>query len=217
MTRPSRNPAPNSFRAGKEALPGPHRCVAGPVPRSAFPRRGTLRWPVSRRLEARQRSACAGFGARAASVAALVAFAPQGRSGQSRTTLPRGQDNSKNALRHSVIAFCTAHVLNSSQAPIASLTGKLTRHERRPNRGRYHAKTRCGACRSRNFTLASLPDSRFCRRNFDADLIGSVIRCVCPLVCLLRKRAQATVTSRCGSAHRAKLCRSASPCIAPLP
>jgi DNA-directed RNA polymerase specialized sigma24 family protein len=37
--------------------------------------------------------------------------------------------------RHGAIAICLAHVLNSLRAPPASLTGKLTRHEQRPNRG----------------------------------------------------------------------------------
>src|SRR5262249_49008917 len=37
--------------------------------------------------------------------------------------------------RHSMIAICTAHVLNAVRAPTASFTSKLTRHERGANGG----------------------------------------------------------------------------------
>ncbi len=217
MTRQSRNPASDLLRAGKEALYGPCRCGAGPIPRWAVPHCGTIRGSSSRLLEARLRSACAGFGARAASSPSSFEFSRHVCTPHKRALLAFHLDRPHMRSRHSVIAFCTAHVLNALGAPIASFISQLTRHER-PNRGRHHATSRRGArSRQRDFASEDTPDGRFCRKNFDAALVGSVFRCAYPRSGPLRKRRNNSVTSRGGRSHRAQLCGPAAPCLAPLP
>ena len=160
MTRQCRSSANILLRTAEEASPRPRRCAARPVPRRTLPRRATLEWHLPGHPWASAPSARAGLGARAAST---------------------------RSLRHGVIAICTAHVLNSLRAPTASLTGKLTRHEQRPNRGpnrrRCCAKAgnaagnhRRQSPRERRTTLTG------CRRGSDrAELRGSASSSVAPL------------------------------------
>jgi hypothetical protein len=148
MTRSSRNPARGLLRTAEEALSRPRRALAGFVPGWALPRYGTLT-RLSRHRGMSALPACVGFGAQAASTLSAVAFGPPAAAAHQWTAAILKSDGLGIPLRHSAIAICITHVLNSSRAPTASLTGKLTRHERgpnqRPNRGRVCTETRCGA------------------------------------------------------------------------
>jgi hypothetical protein len=148
MTRQSRHSAPSLLHTVEEALYRPRRGVAGSVPGWALPHAGTLGWHLSRLVGTSPLLACAGFGARAASTVTVVAFGQHSGATHQWTAAILKADGSNGPSRHGAIAICIAHVLNSSRAPIASLTGKLTRHERGPNRGpngwRVCTETRCG-------------------------------------------------------------------------
>jgi len=194
MTRQSRHSAPRLLHAVEEALNGPCRGVAGSVPGWALPHAETLGWHLSRHAGMSTLPACVGFGARAASTGVRP--------------------------RHGAIAFCIAHVLNSSRAPIASSTGKLTRHERGPNRGpnerRVCTETRCGTSDGRQRVNAS-----GVRRN-DHTRWETHNAAWCITVSSrftargTRARRRASVASGRRSPHRAELCGLASPCRAPL-
>ena len=199
MSRQSPNPANSSLRAAQEARLGPRRCAAGPVPGSAFPRRGTLWWPLSHR--SRPQSACVGHGTRAASASTVVAFDPQLRAAHDLANPLGCLKGQGKGLQHSVIAFCATHVLNALGAPFASLTGKLTRHERGPNRGRPCTKTRCGGpahCIGRR-----RPQTTLAARIWPIRIIG--------------RQRQIVFTSGCRCSHRAELCGTTPARRAPLP
>jgi hypothetical protein len=194
MTRYSRNLPSNLLRSAEEALPGPRARVAGPIPEWALPHRGTFARPLSRHGTTSALLACAGFGARAASASTGVVFGQHYRATHQLRRAPTRYTNGPEIpFRHSAIAFWTAHVLNSLGAPTASFTSKLTRHDRGKNRGRYRAKTRC-----RPSSFAATPQS---------SLRGAADqRRGCTSIGIRRRRP-----------HRAKLCGSAPPRIAPLP
>jgi hypothetical protein len=194
MTRQSRQPAPSLLHTAQEALAGPRHGVAGSVPGWALPHGGTLRWHLSHHPGASELLACVGFGARVAST-----------------------DGLGPPLRHSAIAICIAHVLNSSRAPIASLTSKLTRHERGPNRRpngrRVCTETRCGTSDGRQRASAS----GVCRYGQQI-LSASGCITIATRVATRRPRAQRGTSLASGrrSPHRAELCGLAPSRRAPL-
>jgi len=147
MTRQGRHSAPSLLHTAEHARSGARRGVAGSVPGWALPHCGTLGPDLSHRSGTSALSACVGFGTQAASKVATVAFAPRNDAMQQWMKTDLKTDGSGISLRHSAIAICIAHVLNSSGAPIASLTSKLTRHDRGPNREpnewRVCTETRC--------------------------------------------------------------------------
>jgi hypothetical protein len=185
MTRDSRNLPNDLLRSAEEALPRARARVAGPVPEWALPHRGTFGRHLSRQGRTSVLSACAGFGVRAASAWTGVVFAQRNHAMHQVCRAPTQYTNGPVIQsRHSAIAFCAAHVLNSLGAPTASFTKKLTRHDRGKNRGRHCAKTRCNAL---FFAITSQ----------SARDPGPSQRCGCTLI---RSR-------RCGP-HRAELCGS---------
>src|SRR5437868_5284531 len=117
MTRQGRHSAPNLLHTAEEAQSGPRRLVAGPVPRWALPRCGTLEWQLPHDPRTSTLLACVGFGARAASRVA-VAFAPRsGATHQWTEAIPKTDQKTEflgTPARHGTIAICIAHVLNSS-------------------------------------------------------------------------------------------------------
>ena len=224
MTRQGRHSAPSLLHTAEEARSGPRRGVAGSVPGWALPPHGTLGWPLSRYPEPSALLACVGFGTRAASRVTSVAFAQYGGATQQWTAaiLKTGlkTDGWGILLRQSAIAFCIAHVLNSSRAPIASLTSKLTRHERGPNRGpnerRVCTETRCGTSDGRQRVNAS-----GVRRN-DHTRWETHNAAWCIAVSSrftargTRAKRHASLASGRRSPHRAELCGLASTRRAPL-
>ena len=220
MTRQSRHSAPSLLHPAEEALSGPRRGVAGSVPRWALPHFGTLRWHWSRHPRTGELSACVGIGARAASRVTVVAFAQHSGATHQWIEETLNTDGSGVAWRHSAIAICIAHVLNSSRAPIASLTSKLTRHERGPNRGpnerRVCTETRCGTSHGRQ--RANAPG--VCRHGHSEWQIFNAAWCIagCARFAPRDPRTQhdASVPSGRCSPHRAELCGSASSRRAPL-
>jgi hypothetical protein len=216
MTRPSRNPARSLLRTAEEALSRPRRAATGSVPRWALPHCGTLaglsRHPGTSALL----PACVGFGAQAASTLSAVAFGQRAAAAHQWTAAILKSDGLGIPLRHSAIAICITHVLNSSRAPTASLTGKLTRHERgsnrRPNRGRVCTQTRCGA--SDGCQRATAPGIRwYDRSQAPSDWIAGATPVA---VCHPRTRRSTSLTSGRYSPHRAELCGLASARRAPL-
>jgi len=222
MTRQSRQPAPSLLHAAEEALSGPRRCVAGSVPGWALPHCGTMRWHWSHHPGANARLACVGFGARAASMVTAAAFVQRSRATHQWTgAIPKTDGLGPPLgppLRHSAIAICIAHVLNSSRAPIASLTSKLTRHERGPNRGpngrRVCTETRCRTSDGRQRASAS----GVCRHG--QWQIFSAAGCITVATRLAARGPRAQWgTSLAGgrrSPHRAELCRLTPSRGAPL-
>jgi hypothetical protein len=219
MTRQGRHSAPSLLHPGR-TLSGPRRGVAGPVPGWALPRIGTLGWHLSHRPETNVLSACVGFGARAVSRITAVVFAqPSGATHQWTAAILKTH-GSRIPLPHGAIAICIAHVLNSSRAPIASLTSKLTRHERGPNRGpngrRVCTETRCGTSDGRQ--RASRPG--VCRHGHSQWQIFNAAWCTAGSTPFATrgpraKRGASLAGGRC-SPHRAELCRLASSRRAPL-
>ena len=123
-------------------------------------------------------------------------------------------------LQHCVIAICIAHVLNSSRAPIASLTSKLTRHERGPNRGPIGrgvcTETRCSSSDGRQRASAA----GVCRHGQSQWQIFSAAWCIAGCTPFAPRgprpqRDAALASGRC-NAHRAELCGLAPPRRAPL-
>ena len=223
MTRQSRHSAPSLLHTAEEARSGPRRRVAGSVPRWALPQRGTLGWHLSHHYGKSVLSACVGFGARAASRVTPVASAQRGGAMHQWTEaiLKAGQrtDGLVTLLRQSAIAICIAHVLNSSRAPIASLTSKLTRHERGPNRRpngrRVCTETRCSAPDGQRAS-----SSGFCRNGQSRWQIFSAARCIAASANFAAheprtRRSTPLASGRC-SAHRAELCGLAPSRRAPL-
>ena len=210
MTRHSRNSARSLLRTAKEALDGPRRGVAGSVPRWALPHLGTFRWRMSRHTGTSALSACVGFGTRAASTVTAVAFGQEGGATHQWTAAILQTDGLGIHLHHSAIAICAAHVLNSPRAPIASLSGKLTRYERGPNRRANRrgvwTETRCGASNGRQRANAPhirqygrsrwqvFNDTWFVTGATHVGVYGTWARCSAPLT-----------NGRC-RAHRAELC-----------
>jgi len=219
MTRQSRHSAPSLLHAVEEALDRPCRGVAGSVPGWALPHAGTLAWHLSRRRGTSGLLACVGFGARAASTVTVVAFG-QHNGATHQWTAAILKDGSKGPLRHGAIAFCIAHVLNSSGAPIASLTGKLTRHERGPNRGpngrRVCTETRCGTSDGRQRANAS----GVCRHDHTRWETDNAVWCTAVSSRLTPCDAGAWRGTSLGSGrslpHRAELCGFAPARRAPL-
>src|SRR5579862_3296211 len=118
MTRQGRQSAPSLLHAAEEARSGRRRGVAGSVPGWALPRCGTLEWHLSHYPETSALWACVGSGTRASSRLSAVAFAQCGGAAQ-QWTVGILKTDLKSAglgipLRHSAIAICIAHVLNSS-------------------------------------------------------------------------------------------------------
>jgi hypothetical protein len=216
MTRPSRNPARSLLRTAEEALSRPRRAATGSVPRWALPHCGTLTG-LSRHPGTSALPACVGFGAQAASTLSAVALGQQAAAAHQWTAAILKSDGLGIPLGHSAIAICITHVLNSSGAPIASLTGKLTRHERgpnqRPNRGRVCTETRCGASDGRQRANASGIRRYDCPRA-PSDWIAGTTTCVAP--CRPRARRSASLTGGRYSPHRAELRGPASARRAPL-
>ena len=220
MTRQSRQPAPSLLHTAEEALAGPRRGVAGSVPGWALPHAETLGWHLSRHAGMSTLPACVGFGARAASTVTVVAFGQCSGATHQWTDAILNTDGSGVPPRHGAIAFCIAHVLNSSRAPIASSTGKLTRHERGPNRGpngrRVCTETRCGTSDGRQRVNAS-----GVRRN-DHTRWETHNAAWCIAVSSrftargTRAQRSASLASGRRSPHRAELCGLASARRAPL-
>ena len=194
MTRQSRNSANSLLRTAEEALSGPRRREAGSVPGWALPRSRTLGRFLPRRPGTSAQSACTGFGVRAASTSSDVAWGHSPRATHQYSPPALCTAGTGMPL---LIAICTAHVLNSPRAPIASLTGKLTRHERRPNRGRYCAKALCGP---------------YCGRQRAAAGVNSG----CTPIFRKVGWQRASVAGRSRSPHRNELRGSASSCLTPL-
>lgn len=122
-------------------------------------------------------------------------------------------------LRQSAIAICIAHVLNSSRAPIASLTSKLTRHERGPNRGpngrRVCTETRCGTSDGRHRAITP-GVSRYGHPQWQAfSTAFGTAWCTAGCARLAargpRTRRSTFVASGRYGAHRAELCGLAPP------
>jgi hypothetical protein len=219
MTRPSRNPARSSLRTAEEALSRPRRAAAGSVPGWALPHCGTLTG-LSRHPGTSALPACVGFGAQAASTLSAVAFGQRAAAAHQWTAAILKSDGLGIPLRHSAIAICTSHVLNSSRAPTASLTGKLTRHERgpnrRPNRGGVCTEARCGASDGRQRASAS-GIGQHDRSRWQAFSDTWRITGASPFAaCRPRARRSASLTSRRYRPHRAELCGPASARRAPL-
>jgi hypothetical protein len=127
---------------------------------------------------------------------------------------------SETFLQHSAIAICIAHVLNSSRAPIASLTSKLTRHERGPNRGpigrRVCTETRCSSSGGHQRASAA----GVCRHGQSRWQIFSAAWCIAGRASFAPRgprpqRGAALASGRC-NAHRAELCGLAPSRRAPL-
>jgi len=126
-------------------------------------------------------------------------------------------DGSGILLRHGAIAICTAHVLNSLRAPIASLTSKLTRHERGPNRG---ANRRREARRSTSVGRRRASRPEVCRNGHSRWEIFNATWCIAgagPFAgCGPRSQRGASLAGGRSNPDRAKLCRPASSRRAPL-
>lgn len=154
MTVDSRKSAPHLLRSAEEALSGPRRYGVGLVPGMAFTRPGTLEGLNGHQFGAGPSPACAGYGAQAASAGICVNPVQPNRASRQAPDSTLKTDVLGKWPWHSAIAICTARVLNSMRAPTASLTGQLTRHERRPNRARQRTKTRYGTQgRQRDYAL----------------------------------------------------------------
>jgi hypothetical protein len=189
MKRSSRTPANSLLRTAKEAFDGPCRFEAGALPGRAIPRSGTFRLRLCRRYMGAS-SACAVLGAQAASATVNVQMRQYGPATHQCTRPPPRMAVRRMLLLHSAIAIYIAGVLNSSRALTAPLTGKLTRHERRPNRTRDYTEARWGSegCPQRYSAPGNTGDStpfRDGRRS-------------------LGKRA-APINVRCRNPHRKKL------------
>jgi hypothetical protein len=146
MARPSRTPANSLLHTAKEALKGPSRCESGATPGQAFPCPGTFSRSVVRLRGTSTQGVRVGIGARTTSAGTAVIFNQRCRASRQQ--------------KHSAIAICTACVLNSPKALIASSTGRLTRHDRRTIRGRFHADTPWGTRCSGDRTLRQPATSR---------------------------------------------------------
>ena len=222
MTRQGRHSAPSLLHTAEQARSGARRRVAGSVPEWALPHCGTLGRHVSHRSRTSALPACAGFGAQAASKVTAVAFAPRDVATHQWMKMDLKTDGSGISLRHSAIAICIAHVLNSSGAPIASLTSKLTRHERGPNRGpnewRVCTETRCRTSDGRERAGAS----GVCRHGHSRWQVVTTAWWIADAnsarIATRGPRAQpgTTLASGCCGADRAELRGLAPSCRAPL-
>ena len=220
MTRQGRHSAPSLLHTAEQARSGARRGVAGSVPGWPLPHCGTLGRLLSHRSRTSAQSACVGFGAQAASKVAAVAFAPRGGATHQWMKTDLKTDGSGISLRHSAIAICIAHVLNSSGAPIASLTSKLTRHERGPNRGpnrrRVCTETRRGTSDGRQ--RANAPGVRRYDRSWWQVFSDTwwITGATPVAACRPRAWCSAPLTSGRYRPHRAELCGPASARRAPL-
>jgi hypothetical protein len=222
MTRQGRHSAPSLLHTAEEARSGPRRGVAGSVPGWALPHYGTLGWHLSHHLGTSALLACVGFGARAASKAATVASSQRGAATHQWMKTDLKTDGFGITLKHSAIAICIAHVLNSTGAPIASLTSKLTRHERGPNRGpngrRVCTETRCGTSDGGERASASGVSRHGHSRWQVVSTAKRIADSTSTPIAARGPRAQpcTTLASGCCGADRAELCGLAPSCRAPL-
>jgi hypothetical protein len=155
MTGQSRFSANSMFRTEEEARKGHRRIEARPLPERALPCSGISRRYCIRHSKANVLTACAGSGAWAASTSGTIGTNGSGCVASVRTNATAYPGADPILLRHSTIAICFTGVLNAPRAPIASRTGRLTRHERITNSGRTYAKTRGGPKRYSRRTAAS--------------------------------------------------------------
>lgn len=154
MTGQSRSSANSLLRTAIEALKGPCRCEAGAIPERALPRSGTFgRYSTCHRGTS-ARGSHAGFGAWAASAEANCARGIPGHAAHQCGKSTRHTGGGCMLQRHSVIAICTARVLNSPRALTASRTSKFTRNERATKHGRNYAETRWCIQRNRQRVAA---------------------------------------------------------------
>jgi len=129
-------------------------------------------------------------------------------------------DGSGILWRQGTIAICTAHVLNSLRAPIASLTSKLTRHERGPNRGANRRRVCTEARRSTSVGRQRASRPEVCRNGHSRWEIFNATWCIAgagPFAASgPRSQRGASLADGRSNPHRAKLCRPASSRRAPL-